>query len=283
MVRIASAAAGAAVSAAILSAVLFGFVIAADFGYAKQRFIVLASTTSTENSGLFAHILPRFEKRTGISVRVVAVGTGQAIRIAQRGDADVLLVHHRDSEDAFVACGFGTRRYDVMSNDFVIVGPKTARSWGRDVVDALGRIARDNELFVSRGDDSGTHKKEMALWAAAGVDPRFASGTWYRETGSGMGATLNVAAALGAFTLSDRATWLSFANKQDLEIQLSGDPNLHNQYGVIPINAARHPHVRSDLARDFVTWLLSAEGQAAIASFRIHGQQAFFPNARGAR
>jgi tungstate transport system substrate-binding protein len=278
LVRCASAA-RAAVAAAILAAALFGIVVAADSGFAKQPFIVLASTTSTENSGLFAHILPRFEKQTGISVRVVAVGTGQAVRIAQRGDADVLLVHHRPSEERFVAEGFGTRRYDVMYNDFVIVGPKPAQSRGDNVVDALLRIAGDRRLFISRGDDSGTHKKEMALWAAAGFDPRIASGTWYRETGSGMGATLNVAAALGASTLSDRATWLSFANKRNLEIQVSGDPILHNQYGVIPVNPARHPHVREGLAGDFVGWLLSGAGQAAIASFRIHGQQAFFPNA----
>ena len=263
-----------------VAAVFLSLGITVSPGQAKQRFIVLASTTSTENSGLFAHILPMFERRTGIAVRVVAVGTGQAIRIAQRGDADVLLVHHQPSEAAFVAGGYGVRRHEVMYNDFVIVGPGTTRSLGVTVADVMKRIAAEGMLFVSRGDDSGTHKKELALWAAAGIDPRAASGRWYRETGSGMGATLNVAAALSAYTVADRGTWLSFANKQDLAIRVSGEPSLYNQYGVIAVSRERHPHVRAKFAHEFIGWLLSPEGQAAIASFRINGQQAFFPNAQ---
>ena len=254
-------------------------------GFAEAQFIVLASTTSTQNSGLFDHILPLFEAKTGIAVRVVAVGTGQAVRLAQRGDADVLLVHHRPSEAAFVAAGYGVQRYDVMFNDFVIVGSNKdgARVRGSDsVITALQRIAGNKALFISRGDDSGTHRKEMALWAAAQLDPRRASGRWSRETGGGMGATLNIAAALDGYTLSDRATWLSFANKQELRLLMSGDPRLFNQYGVIAVNPDRHPHVRAKPARDFIDWLVSAEGQAAIAGFRIEGQQAFFPNAGSA-
>ena len=252
-------------------------------GQTADRFIVVASTTSTENSGLFDHILPLFEDSAGIAVRVVAVGTGQALRLAQRGDADVLLVHHRPSEWAFVAAGYGVRRYDVMYNDFVVVGPKhdPAGAGERAVVaDALRRIFASQPVFVSRGDDSGTHKKEIALWTAANLDPRAASGRWYRETGGGMGATLNIAAALDAYTLTDRATWLSFANKQNLRILVSGGPRLFNQYGIVAVNPDRHPHVRAEFAHDFVDWLISAEGQAAIASFRIRGQQAFFPNAK---
>ena len=251
-------------------------------GLADTRAIVVASTTSTENSGLFDHILPLFEAKTGIAVRIVAVGTGQAIRLAQRGDADVLLVHHRPSELAFVAAGYGVRRYDLMFNDFVIVGSNRdlAKIKGSaSVSEALRRIAERRALFISRGDDSGTHKKEMALWAAANLDPLGASGRWYRETGGGMGATLNIAAALDAYALSDRATWLSFGNKQDLTLLLSGDPHLFNQYGVIAVNRDRHPHVRADLAGEFIGWLISPAGQAAIAGFRINGQQAFFPGA----
>ncbi len=249
---------------------------------AEQPAITLASTTSTENSGLFAHLLPQFTRVSGIAVRVVAVGTGQALRIARNGDADVLLVHHRPSEVAFVAAGHGVRRYDVMYNDFVLVGPRAdpARLRGLgDVAAALAEIADTRALFASRGDDSGTHKKERDLWAAAGLDPAGASGTWYRETGSGMGATLNAAAAMGAHALSDRATWLAFQNKGDLEVLVEGDKRLFNPYGVILVNPARHPHVHAREGQAFIDWLISEQGQAAIAAYRLDGRQLFFPNA----
>ncbi len=249
---------------------------------AEERFITLASTTSTENSGLFAHILPLFEAATGIAVRVVAVGTGQAIRLAERGDADVLLVHHRQSEERFVANGYGLARHDVMYNDFVVVGPQADPAGVRDMADApaaLRRIAESGALFVSRGDDSGTHKAELDLWRAARVDVAAASGRWYRETGSGMGATLNTAGGLGAYALSDRATWLSFANKRDLEVLVEGDRRLFNPYGAILVNPARHPHVHAAEGQAFIDWLISPAAQRAIAAFTIDGQQLFFPNA----
>ncbi len=249
---------------------------------AGERFITLASTTSTENSGLFGHVLPRFTAETGVAVRVVSVGTGQAIRLAERGDADVLLVHHRPSEEAFVAAGYGVARHDVMYNDFVIVGPRddpAGVAGAGTVADALNRIADARAAFASRGDDSGTHKKEQELWAQAGTDPVAASGAWYRETGSGMGATLNVASGLGAYTLTDRGTWLRFANRGDLELLFENDPPLFNPYGVIAVDPRRHPHVKAEDARRFVAWLVSPAGQQAIAEFRIDGEQAFFPNA----
>ena len=249
---------------------------------AGERFITLASTTSTENSGLFAHLLPVFTAETGIEVRVVAVGTGQAIRLAERGDADVLLVHHRRSEERFVAEGHGVGRRDVMYNDFVILGPKgdpAGIAGSPDAAAALSAIAADKAVFVSRGDDSGTHKRERELWAKAGVDAAAASGTWYRETGSGMGATLNTAAALGAHALSDRATWTAFRNKAELAILVEGDERLLNPYGVILVNPEKHPHVKAAEGRAFIDWLTGPEGQAAIAGFRLEGQQLFFPNA----
>jgi tungstate transport system substrate-binding protein len=245
--------------------------------------ITLASTTSTENSGLFDHLLPLFTEATGISVRVVAVGTGQALRIARNGDADLLLVHHRSSEEAFVAEGYGVQRHDVMYNDFVLVGPNSDPAALRgldDAAAALTRIAAARSPFASRGDDSGTHKKERDLWAAAGQDPVSASGTWYRETGSGMGATLNAATAMGAYALTDRATWLAFQNKGDLEVLVEGDARLFNPYGVILVNPARHPHVHAREAQTFIDWLVSENGQAAIAAFHIDGRQLFFPNAK---
>jgi tungstate transport system substrate-binding protein len=244
--------------------------------------ITLASTTSTENSGLFDHLLPQFTESSGIAVRVVAVGTGQALRMARNGDADVLLVHHRPSEQAFVAEGHGVRRHDVMYNDFVLLGPRADPAGLRgldDAVAALARIAARRAPFASRGDDSGTHKKERGLWAAAGIDPSTASGAWYRETGSGMGATLNAAAAMGAYALSDRATWLAFQNKGDLEVLVAGDVRLFNPYGVILVNPARHPHVRARAGQAFIDWLVSEEGQSAIAAYRLDGRQLFFPNA----
>jgi len=249
---------------------------------AGEESIILASTTSTRNSGLYGHILPIFSEKTGIRVHVVGVGTGQAIKMARRGDADVLLVHHKESEEAFVANGHGVKRFDLMFNDFIIVGPASdpARVRGQgDAPSALRMIAKSRNLFVSRGDDSGTHKKELSLWKAAFVDARAASGTWYRETGSGMGATLNTAAAMGAYALTDRSTWLKFRNKGTLAILVEGDERLFNQYGVILVNPARHPHVKAREGQALIDWLTGADGQRAIASYRIGGTQAFFPNA----
>jgi len=257
-------------------------VIGAGSALAGERFIVVASTTSTQNSGLFRYLLPKFAKKTGIEVRVVAVGTRQAIRLAERGDADVLFVHHRPSEDAFVAAGYGVSRHDVMYNDFVIVGPKADPAGirgTRDAAKALARIAAAAAPFVSRGDDSGTNKKELGLWKTAGVDPAAASGSWYRESGSGMGATLNTAAAMSAYTLADRATWLSFANKGDLVVVVEGDKVLYNPYGVILVSPTRYPQVKVKDGQAFIDWLISPEGQAAIAAFRIDGRQVFFPDA----
>jgi tungstate transport system substrate-binding protein len=253
--------------------------------HANEHFITVASTTSTENSGLFAHLLPQFTHATGIDVRVIAVGTGQALRIARNGDADVLLVHHRASEERFVAEGYGVKRHDVMYNNFVLVGPGAdpAGVRGRtDAARALARIADSKSIFASRGDDSGTHKKERDLWAAAGIDPLEASGTWYRETGSGMGATLNAAAGMGAYALADRATWLAFQNKGDLEVLFQGDTRLFNPYGVILVNPAKHPHVNARDGQAFIDWLVSEPGQNAIAAYRLDGRQLFFPSAMGA-
>ena len=250
----------------------------------EAPYIVVASTTSTQNSGLFDHIVPRFRDRIGIAVRVVAVGTGQALRLARNGDADVLLVHHKPSEERFVAEGYGVRRFDVMANDFVIVGPASdpaAIHGSADAAQALQRIAGTKAPFLSRGDDSGTHKKEMELWRAAGIDSRRASGAWYREAGAGMGAALNSAAAMAAYTISDRGTWIAFANKATLKILVEGDRRLLNPYGVILVDPKRHPHVKAALGQTFIDWLVGPEGQAAIAGFRIGGQQAFFPNAGG--
>jgi tungstate transport system substrate-binding protein len=250
---------------------------------AAERFITVASTTSTENSGLFGFLLPAFQAKTGIEVRVVAVGTGQAIKLAQNGDADVLFVHHKPSEEKFVAEGYGGKRSDVMYNDFVLVGPKADPAGirgGHDAAVALQAIAKVKANFASRGDDSGTHKKEQSLWQAAGIDAAAASGQWYRETGSGMGATLNAAAGMGAYALTDRATWISFQNKADLELVVEGDKRLFNQYGIMLINPARYPQVKRGDAQAFIDWLVSPEGQAAIAGYRIDGQQLFFPNAK---
>jgi tungstate transport system substrate-binding protein len=252
---------------------------------AAERFITVASTTSTETSGLFTHLLPIFSKDTGIEVRVVAVGTGQALKIAERGDADALLVHHTPSEDRFVADGFGVERFDVMCNDFVIVGPKADPAGirgGRDAVAALEAVAAKGAAFASRGDDSGTHKLELALWKEAGVDVKPASGGWYRETGSGMGAALNTASGLAAYALTDRGTWLGFANKGDLQVVVEGDRKLFNQYGVILVNPARHPHVKRADGQAFVDWLRSPKGQQAIAAFKVGGETLFHPNAKPA-
>jgi tungstate transport system substrate-binding protein len=250
--------------------------------HAEDKFIIVQSTTSTQNSGLFEHILPQFTKKTGIEVRVVAVGTGQALKNAENGDGDVVLVHSKSDEEKFVADGFGVKRHDVMYNDFIIVGPAadTAKIAGiKDSPEALKKIAEVEAPFASRGDESGTHKAELKLWQDAGIDPRPSSGTWYLETGSGMGATLNTAVGKDAYTLTDRGTWLSFANKSDFKVMVEGDPKLFNQYGVILVNPAKHKSVKAQEGQAFIDWLTGSEGQAAIAGYKIDGQQLFFPNA----
>ncbi|HSI00695.1 MAG TPA: substrate-binding domain-containing protein [Reyranella sp.] len=250
---------------------------------AQDKSIIVASTTSTQDSGLFGYILPLFKARTGITVKVVALGTGQALDTARRGDADVVFVHAKPEEEKFVAEGFGVKRHAVMYNDFVLVGRKVdaagvARSKG--VVAAL-RLIREKELpFISRGDRSGTHLAELKLWREAGIDIEREKGAWYKSIGQGMGAALNTAAASHAYVLADRGTWLSFRNKAELAVVVEGDKRLFNQYGVILVSSARHPHVKNNLGRQFIDWLTSPEGQADIANFRINGEQLFFPNAR---
>ncbi|HEX4843452.1 MAG TPA: substrate-binding domain-containing protein [Limnobacter sp.] len=249
---------------------------------AADKFILVQSTTSTQNSGLYDYLLPIFTKETGIEVRVVAVGTGQAIKNAQNCDGDVLLVHAKAAEERFVAEGFGTKRTDLMYNDFIVAGPAADPakvSGSKDAVAAMKAIANKQALFASRGDDSGTHKKELELWKEAGVDVKAASGKWYRETGSGMGATLNTAVGMGAYVLADRASWVAFGNKGNFKIAIEGDPKMFNQYGVVPVNPARCPNVKADLANTFANWLLSDKGQKAIAGFQQNGQSLFFPNA----
>ncbi|MBZ0124273.1 MAG: substrate-binding domain-containing protein [Roseovarius sp.] len=249
---------------------------------AQDSSIIVQSTTSTANSGLYDYLLPIFSEKTGIAVNVVAVGTGQAIKNARNCDGDVLLVHAKPAEEKFIADGFGSSRTDLMYNDFIIVGPASdpAGVGGMsDVEAALAQIAGAGALFASRGDDSGTHKKERALWQAAGIDPTAGSGEWYRETGSGMGATLNAGIGMGAYVMTDRATWISFANKQDYVIAVEGDADMFNQYGVIPVNPEKCPNVNVEAAQTFADWLLSADGQAAIAAYKVDGQQLFFPNA----
>jgi tungstate transport system substrate-binding protein len=254
--------------------------MAAAPSLAQGSFITVASTTSTEQSGLFDHILPIFEEATGIAVRVIAQGTGQALETGRRGDADVVFVHSEAAEEAFVAEGYGVERVTVMSNDFVIVGPgedPAGIAGGRDAVVALAAIAGSQTTFVSRGDGSGTHMAELALWDEAGIAP---SGEWYRELGSGMGATLNTAAQMPAYTLSDRATWISFDNRGPLEIVVAGDERLVNRYGVILVDPGRHGHVKAEAGQAFIDWLVSDDGQQAIAAYQIEGQQLFFPSAR---
>ncbi len=244
--------------------------------------IIVQSTTSTANSGLYDYLLPTFKMDTGITVNVVAVGTGQAIKNAKNCDGDVLLVHAKSAEEKFVAEGFGLSRQDLMYNDLIFVGPPSdaaAIGGGRSAIEALSKIAASQAKFASRGDNSGTHKKEMALWQEAGLDPGQQSGRWYLETGSGMGATLNAAVGSGAYTMADRATWISFSNKQDFKILVEGDDMLFNQYGIIAINPNRCAQVKREAAQKFVDWMLSAKGQAAIASYQLEGQQLFFPNA----
>jgi len=253
---------------------------------AQQQFITVASTTSTEESGLFRHLVPAFTKETGIEVRVVAVGTGQALKIGERGDCDVVFVHDKPAELAFVERGFGVDRHEVMHNDFVLVGPTSDPAHadgGKDIVDALRKIASARGPFVARGDDSGTSKAEIRLWKEAGIDPKAAGGGWYRDTGSGMGPTLNTTAAMDGYTLSDRGTWLSFRNKQNLKIIVEGDRRLFNQYGVMLVNPAKHPHVKQDLGHQFIDWLTSPTGQRTIADYKINGQPLFFPDAKASQ
>ncbi|WP_295640342.1 substrate-binding domain-containing protein [uncultured Methylibium sp.] len=249
--------------------------------WAQDRNIVMASTTSTEQSGLFAHLLPAFKKASGIDVKVVALGTGQALDMGRRGDADVLFVHDQAAEEKFVADGYGLKRQPVMYNDFVLVGPKAdpAAVKGTDIVAALGKLAKGGSAFVSRGDKSGTHAAELRYWKAAGIESPKAGYAAYQECGCGMGPALNIAASSNAYALADRGTWLSFKNRGDLAILVEGDQRLFNQYGVIVANPAKHPHTKTALAQAFADWVVSAEGQATIASYQIGGQQLFFPNA----
>jgi tungstate transport system substrate-binding protein len=262
-----------------------GLVLLASAGISpalSQQFITVASTTSTEQSGLFRHVLPVFTKKTGIHVRVVALGTGQALDVARRGDADVVFVHARPAEEKFVAEGHGVKRLPVMYNDFVLIGPKAdpTRIRGlKDTLEALRRIKSAAAPFVSRGDRSGTHLAELELWKIAGVDIAKEKAAWYRETGQGMGPALNTASSMGAYLLADRATWLAFKNRGDLAILVEGDKRLFNQYGVILVNPERHPHVKRAQAQAFIDWLVSKEGQQTIAAYRIGGEQLFYPNA----
>ena len=252
---------------------------------AAERSITVASTTSTEQSGLFRHVLPAFTSATGIAVKVVAAGTGQALDIGRRGDADVVLVHDRAAEERFVAEGFAAARHDVMYNDFVLIGPKTdpAGARGRDILAGFRKIAEARVPFVSRGDRSGTHAAELRTWTEAGVDPSALKEAWYKEIGQGMGPALNTASAAGAYVLADRGTWLAFRNRGDLAILVEGDRRLFNPYGVMLVNPARHPHVKAADGQRLVDWLVSPEGQRTIADYRIEGQPLFFPNAEARR
>ncbi|MHA6644970.1 ABC transporter substrate-binding protein [Mesorhizobium sp. A623] len=253
---------------------------------AEGESIVAASTTSTQDSGLFDHILPLFEKKTGIEVKVVAQGTGQALDTARRGDADVVFVHAKAQEEKFLEEGFGVKRFDVMYNDFVLIGPKSdpASIGGtKDIAAALVAIETKQAPFVSRGDRSGTHSAELKLWKAAGVDIETAKGPWYKDIGQGMGAALNTASAMNAYVLSDRGTWLSFKNRGDLAVMVEGDKRLFNQYGVMLVNPEKHPNVKVKAGQAFVDWLISPDGQKAIGAYKIDGQQLFFPNTSGER
>jgi len=252
---------------------------------AQDKFIVVASTTSTEQSGLFGYLLPLFQKKTGIQVRVVALGTGQALDLARRGDADVVFVHAKLAEEKFLAEGHGVKRFPVMYNDFVLIGPKADPAkvaGGKDILEALKKIKAGGAPFVSRGDRSGTHIAELALWKLAGIDIQEEKGPWYKDTGQGMGPALNTAAAMDAYILADRGTWISFKNRGDLAIAVEGDKRLFNQYGVMLVNPAKHPSVKKDLGQTFVDWVVSPEGQKAIAGYKIGSEQLFFPNSNQA-
>jgi tungstate transport system substrate-binding protein len=250
--------------------------------YAQDKSIVVASTTSTQDSGLFGHILPMFKAKTGIDVKVVAQGTGQALDTARRGDADVVFVHAKPAEEKFLSEGFGVKRYPVMYNDFILIGPKgdpAGIKGSKDIVAALGAIKAKGADFISRGDKSGTHQAELNLWKVAGIDIGKDKGPWYKEIGQGMGAALNTASASNAYVLADRGTWLSFKNRGDLVIAVEGDKRLFNQYGVMLVNPEKHPSVKKDLGQQLIDWLVSSEGQEAIADYKINGEQLFYPNA----
>ena len=254
----------------------------AGHAVAQEKSIVVASTTSTQDSGLFGDILPMFKAKTGIDVKVVAQGTGQALDTARRGDADVVFVHAKSAEEKFLAEGFGVKRYPVMYNDFILIGPKgdpAGIKGSKDIVAALGAIRAKGADFISRGDKSGTHQAELNLWKVAGIDIAKDKGPWYKEIGQGMGAALNTASASNAYVLADRGTWLSFKNRGDLVIAVEGDKRLFNQYGVMLVNPEKHPSVKKDLGQQLIDWLVSAEGQRAIADYKINGEQLFYPNA----
>jgi len=266
----------------LLGAVVAVMAAFAGAAFAQDKSIVVASTTSTQDSGLFGYLLPLFKAKAGIDVKVVAQGTGQALDTARRGDADVVFVHAKAAEEKFLAEGFGVKRFPVMYNDFILIGPvrDSAGIRGtRDIVAALKAIREKQAPFVSRGDRSGTHQAELALWATAGIDLARDKGPWYREIGQGMGAALNTAGAMNAYTISDRGTWISFRNKGDLVIAVEGDQRLFNQYGVMLVNPAKHPNVKTALGQQFIDWLVSPEGQQVIANYKINGQQLFYPNA----
>ncbi len=270
-----------AVRRAALLSVAAGLLVLASGAGAQDKFIVMASTTSTEQSGLFAHLLPAFKKASGIDIRVVAQGTGQALDMGRRGDADVLFVHDQVAEEKFVADGFGVKRLPVMYNDFVVLGPKAdpVGVKGKDVVAGFGKLGGSSAPFISRGDKSGTHAAELRYWKAAGLDTPVGKLAGYKECGCGMGPALNMASASNGYVLADRGTWLSFKNRGDLAVLVEGDTKLFNQYGVIVVNPAKHPHTKTALAQAFADWVVSADGQASIADYKIGGEQLFFPNA----
>jgi tungstate transport system substrate-binding protein len=263
----------------LLAIVLFAVALLAT---AQERFITVASTTSTEQSGLFGYLLPIYERQTGVKVRVVALGTGQALDVGRRGDADVVFVHARAAEEKFLAEGQGVKRSPVMYNDFVLIGPKSDPAkvgGGKDILAAFKKIEAAQAPFVSRGDRSGTHMAELELWKVSGIDIDKAKGPWYRDTGQGMGPALNTAASMGAYILADRGTWLAFKNRADLAILVEGDKRLFNQYGVMLVNPEKHPSVKKELGQQFIDWLISPAGQKAIADYKINGEQSFYPNA----
>ncbi|HEX7270854.1 MAG TPA: extracellular solute-binding protein [Casimicrobiaceae bacterium] len=264
---------------ALLGLLLACFALA---GVAQESFITVASTTSTEQSGLFGYLLPIYEAQTGVKVRVVALGTGQALDVGRRGDADVVFVHARPAEEKFLAEGHGVKRYPVMYNDFVLIGPKSDPAkvgGGKDILAAFKKIEAVNAPFVSRGDRSGTHMAELELWKASGIDIDKAKGPWYRDTGQGMGPALNTASSMNAYILADRGTWLAFKNRDDLTVLVEGDKRLFNQYGVMLVNPEKHPDVKKELGQQFIDWLVSPAGQKAIADYKINGEQLFYPNA----
>jgi tungstate transport system substrate-binding protein len=268
-----------------LKSLAAALVLVSAAAHAQERAIVVASTTSTQDSGLFGHLLPLFKQKTGIDVRVVALGTGQALDVGRRGDADVVFVHAKPLEEKFVADGEGVARFEVMYNDFVVIGPKSDPASVKgmnDSVAAFKKIASAKVPFISRGDRSGTHTAELALWKAAGIDPQEGKGTWYRDIGQGMGPALNAASASNAYLLADRGTWISFKNRGELAVVVEGDQRLFNQYGVILVNPAKHPHVKKELGQTFIDWLVGPDGQKAIAAYKLNGEQLFFPNAKGA-